>query len=148
MRAPNWVYDLRRRVFMTRLVAESYRGDLQHYAASIAAARDEPPAGPWFALSKLFIQPRRDWSKPSAPLMPGRFPYKRGELFEVAWELLCLRPQKAAQELRDCLYYGAQSFGVVWWTTLLAAVIAARLTGYPVLDGALQKYAARAAGLR
>lgn len=100
---------------------------LRWAAAKIAANRGEAPASGAGALVKLFVQPRRDWTKPGAP----RVGWKRGELAEVA---LSRSADERDEEIGDCAYYVAQS-GCAWALLLLPTRI---------LDAAVKKFTRRA----
>ena len=54
------------------------RNRLRLAARKIAANRNEPPASPLAALRKIFIQERRDWSRPGAPRIGGNIGSRRG----------------------------------------------------------------------
>jgi len=107
------------------------RLSLQVCARRIAENRDHAPATPWTALRKLFLQERRDWSRPGAP----RVGWKRGELFEVAAALV--GHGDIAEEWGDVGYYVAQTWGWLW--RLYYAVTPDR-----VVADAIRKFANRA----
>jgi NTP pyrophosphatase (non-canonical NTP hydrolase) len=73
-----------------------------------SASRISKPYSKLTALRKLFIQEKRDWSKPDTPIMG----FKRGELFEVANAILFNK--NVAEEIGDCGYYLAQSYDFIW----------------------------------
>lgn len=99
----------------------THRARLISAACLVAARQGVRPSGPWTALRKLFIQERRDRSRPGSPVVG----WKRGEIFEV---LLARTPEERIEEIGDCGYYLAQSFSVLWRIYALivpTAVIAA-----------------------
>jgi hypothetical protein len=100
-------------------------------AARIAATRNEPPASPLAALRKIFIQERRDWSRPGAP----RIGWKRGELIEV---LQARSIAELREEWGDVGYYAAQSWRAVW---LLYRIVTPR----SIIEAACAKFERRAA---
>jgi len=104
---------------------------LQMCARRIAENRGHTPATPWTALRKLFLQERRDWSRPGAP----RVGWKRGELAEVAAALVGCGD--LAEEWGDVGYYIAHTWGWLW--RLYYAVTPDR-----VVADAIRKFANRA----
>lgn len=100
-------------------------------ARHIAAHRGESPATKLVALRKLFIQERRDWSKPGAP----QAGWKRGELAEVVQALV--HRDGVAEEWGDVGYYVAQVGSMAW--TIYAAV-----TPNSIIESAVAKFEHRA----
>ena len=84
------------------------RLSLQVCARRIAENRGHAPATPWTALRKLFLQERRDWSRPGAP----RVGWKRGELAEAVAALA--GRGDIAEEWGDVGYYVAQTWDWLW----------------------------------
>lgn len=107
------------------------RLSLQVCAWRIAENRGHAPATPWTALRKLFLQERRDWSRPGAP----RVGWKRGELAEVAAALV--GHGDLAEEWGDVGYYVAQTWGWLW--RFYYAITPDR-----VVADAIEKFSARA----
>lgn len=100
---------------------------LRGSAYQIAANRGEGPASAWLALTKLFIQPKRNWQLPGAQ----RVGWKRGELVEV---LQAKSVAEAQVELGDVAYYLAQTpLAFLLW-----------LFPQPVLNSAVVKFQHRA----
>lgn len=107
------------------------RARLINAAAQIAANQNAVPSTPWVALRKLFIQERRDRSRPGSPVIG----WKRGEIVEV---LMARTAQERAEEWGDVGYYVAQSFGWLW--SLYAIVTPAE-----IINAACAKFEQRAA---
>ena len=110
----------------------TYRQRLQQAAVTIASNRGERACSKWVAFSKLFIQPRRNWSEPGAP----RVGWKRGELFEV---LMARDYLERCEELGDVGYYVAQTCDWLW--RLYVAIV-----DEEVIANACAKFERRAAG--
>ena len=111
-----------------------YRSQLCHAAQQIACNNQAAPSTPLTALRKLFVQERRDRTRPGNP----RVGWKRGELLEVL-EAACTGGDWRS-EWGDVGYYIAQTWGWLWW--LYAAV-----TREAVLRRAVLKFYKRAKNL-
>ncbi|MBD3260112.1 MAG: hypothetical protein GF334_00245 [Candidatus Altiarchaeales archaeon] len=82
------------------------------------------------ALRKLFIQEKRDRSRPDAPVIG----WKRGEIFEV---ILATNKQERLGEWGDMAYYLAQSYDWLWWLYNL-------VTPQRIIDESVEKFEKRA----
>ena len=82
---------------------------LQLCARQIAANNDTQPVSKLTALRKIFVQERRDRSRPGNP----RVGWKRGEIFEVIHAALFDR-EHLAEEWGDIGYHTAQSYDALW----------------------------------
>lgn len=107
-----------------------HRKQLVAAAVKIAQRRGEKPATPSVALRKLFVQERRDWSRPGAP----RVGWKRGELFEF---LAARTPEERVEEWGDVGYYVAQTWGWLW-------ALYALVTPEEIVARAVKKFTRRA----
>lgn len=107
------------------------RDKLRAAALEIAKNKGEAPASPLKAIRKLFIQERRDWSRPGAP----RIGWKRGELFEVI-EAVVNRDDWRG-EWGDVGYYVAQSLKWIWW-------MYETITPREIIEHAVKKFEKRA----
>ena len=85
------------------------RDILRCAARQIAANNDTEPVSKLAALRKIFIQERRDRSRPGNP----RVGWKRGEIFEVIHAALFDR-EHLAEEWGDIGYHTAQSYDALW----------------------------------
>ncbi|RPI64532.1 MAG: hypothetical protein EHM48_00650 [Planctomycetaceae bacterium] len=106
------------------------RSRLLAAARQIAANQNAEPSTPWVALRKIFIQERRDRSRPGSPVVG----WKRGELAEV---LLARTPAEQDEEWGDVAYYAAQTWGWLWW-------LYARITPSHIVMSAAVKFELRA----
>lgn len=109
------------------------RNRLLAAARRISANRNEPSVSSFVALRKLFIQERRDWSRPGAP----RIGWKRGELIEIIQAIGAGDWQSARDEWGDVGYYVAQ---VGWLAWALYRIV----TPATIIERACQKFEQRA----
>lgn len=103
---------------------------LRTAAARIARNSNSSPSTPRVALRKLFVQERRDRTRPSSPVVG----WKRGELAEV---LLARSRRELAEEWGDVGYYVAQTWVWLWRAYAL-------LTPDHIVQAAVEKFERRA----
>lgn len=108
----------------------TYRARFITAAQQIAKNNNVAPSTPWVSLRKIFIQERRDRSRPGNPIVG----WKRGELAEI---LQASTPDERAQEWGDVGYYVAQTWGWLWFLYAL-------ITSESIIHSAALKFETRA----
>lgn len=112
------------------MTSNEYRTRLRSAAAQIAGNTNAVPSTPRVALRKLFVQERRDRSRPNAPVVG----WKRGELAEV---LLARSRRELDEEWGDVGYYVSQTWVWAWRVYAL-------LTPDHIVAAAAEKFERRA----